>query len=118
MRYTLIFLFTVLLSGCGARMVEEPGTYVPSEYAPEEYKEQEGEQEPGHVYYLNEGLGFVREMRREDAMRQMHDACDGNYSIINVASNTRDIPVELSAEGMKRSNMAESNYVHYHFLCY
>jgi hypothetical protein len=36
----------------------------------------------GEVSYLNEGAKMVRDARRTDAYKKMHDHCGGDYEII------------------------------------
>jgi hypothetical protein len=73
-----VMLCATLSLGCSASMVTKPGTVAsaPAAYAPVN----EGAR-PGVVKYLNEGIGSVREKRRQDAYKKMHEACGGPYRI-------------------------------------
>ena len=68
------FLVILLFAGCAATSVRGPDTG--SQYAPKNYKG------TGEVKYLNEGMSFVIESRRESAFQEMYDACDGKYEIL------------------------------------
>lgn len=48
----------------------------PSKYAPANY------QEKGSIQYLNAGADLLIEKRREDAFKQMYEACNGEYEIV------------------------------------
>jgi hypothetical protein len=67
---------SLMLAGCGATMVNRPGAASGSEFAPVNEA-----QRPGMVSYLNQGLGAIVRARRENAYKQMHDACAGPYRI-------------------------------------
>lgn len=71
MRY-LAILSTLFLVGCAAQMVTQPTT---SKYAPEGYEAK------GMIKYLNQGADSIIAKRREDAFKQMHNACGGAYEI-------------------------------------
>ncbi len=63
------------LAGCSASMVNPPGGGN-SRYAPVNELDR-----PGLVRYLNQGATSVRERRRENAYKQMAEACRGEYRI-------------------------------------
>lgn len=69
---TLCGLLVVLLSSCAARMVETHGA---SKYGPR------NEAPGGRVQYIGTGLAALVEARREDAYKQMYEACGGSYNI-------------------------------------
>lgn len=73
----LVTAFSILgLVGCtSVQMVSPPSSG--SAYAPVN----EGGSRAGLIKYLNEGADTVRKQRREDAYKQMHDACNGPYKI-------------------------------------
>src|SRR5215469_10296825 len=73
----------IALAGCRATMVATHGISQ-SEYAPLNEKESVG----GTIKYLNQGAQSVRRRRRENAYKQMHDFCNGDYNI--VAEGPRD----------------------------
>ncbi|WP_434676243.1 hypothetical protein [Pseudomonas sp. D3-10] len=96
------------LFGCmSADMVSSPSTS--SGYAPIN----EGSRS-GVVKYLNDGAPYVRKQRRQDAYKQMHEACKGNYRIDAEGAN---------AEGGSVINIgtssfwAQSNYWYIQFSC-
>jgi hypothetical protein len=70
-----LILFT-LLSGCAATMVNAPGGATNSRYAPTNEASR-----GGVIKYLNQGADFVIQNRREDAYKQMFNACNGKYKI-------------------------------------
>jgi hypothetical protein len=58
-------------------MVNSPGaSSLPSAYAPVNEQSR-----PGLIKYLNQGAASVIAKRREDAYRQMYEACGGRYNI-------------------------------------
>lgn len=70
-------LLLLLLSGCAAQMMQTSG----SRYAPV------NERPGGRVRYLAMGIAPVQQARREDAYRQMYDACSGRYRIVSEYSD-------------------------------
>ncbi len=58
-------------------MVVRPGKVSQSMYAPVNESSRRG-----IIKYLNQGAASVIAKRREDAYRQMHQACGGKYRII------------------------------------
>lgn len=71
-----LYIALILLGGCvGAQMVSPPRSG--SAYAPVN----EGER-VGVIKYLNGGADRVINARREDAFKQMHEACGGRYQIV------------------------------------
>src|SRR5437773_1538434 len=67
---------TLSLCACTAKMVAPPGSTTPDPNAP---INEVGR--PGVVSYLNEGISSVRQARRRNAYKKMHDACAGPYRI-------------------------------------
>lgn len=57
-------------------MVSKPGNTAPTKYAPVNEASRDGV-----IKYLNQGLGSIREKRREDAYKQMSQSCGGAYRI-------------------------------------
>src|SRR5438105_14234781 len=64
------------LCACTSKMVSRPGSMSPDPYAPLNEADR-----PGVVSYLNEGIGSVRQARRRNAYKKMHDACNSPYRI-------------------------------------
>jgi len=96
------------LTGCtSAEMVSSPNSG--SAYAPVN----EGSR-GGVVKYLNDGADFVRKQRRDDAYKQMHDACNGAYRIDTEGSNAEGGAVITSGSG---AFWAQSHYWYIQFSC-
>ncbi len=96
------------LAGCmSAEMVSSPTSG--SAYAPVNENTRSGV-----VKYLNDGAGFVRKQRREDAYKQMHDACGGGYRIDAEGSNAEGGTIVSSGSG---SVWAQSTYWYIQFSC-
>lgn len=74
--HILIFIPIFICIACTAQMVSPPGGLNNSPFAPINEASR-----PGVIKYLNAGAQSVRESRREDAYRQMHQACNGKYQI-------------------------------------
>lgn len=77
MRHTLVLLFLVVpVVGCTASSINtatpEAGAYAPANEV----------RADGEVSYLNAGAKVVRDARRTDAYKKMHDHCGGEYEII------------------------------------
>ena len=70
-----LLLISVILVGCSATMVKEPGSNSP--YAP-----MNADELTGIVKYLNQGASSVVRARREDAYEKMYAACKGYYEIV------------------------------------
>jgi len=103
----LLFLFLVLL-GCSASNVIKPGN-TNSKYAPQNERNR-----TGVVKYLNQGASFVRESRREDAYKQMHNNCNGKYNIVNEGVRSEGgtiIPIGNTAM------YAASQYMYIEYIC-
>jgi hypothetical protein len=70
-------ILLLALASCSAIMVQNPGNrpqYAPSDYRPK-----------GIVKYLNQGWDMVKNKRREDAFKQAHEACAGEYFVTHEA---------------------------------
>ncbi len=75
MKIATVFIF-FLLTGCTtAQMLSSPNSGS-SEFAPMNESSR-----TGTIKYLNQGASFVIIGRREDAYRQMYEACKGKYKI-------------------------------------
>lgn len=105
----LVSAFSILsLVGCtSAQMVSSPNSG--SAYAPVN----EGSR-GGLVKYLNDGADFVRKQRREDAYKQMHDACNGQYKIDAEGANAEGGSIINSGPS---SFWMQSNYWYIQFSC-
>jgi len=98
----------LVLTGCmSAQMVSAPNSE--SAYAPVNESSR-----PGIVKYLNDGAGYVRKQRRDDAYKQMHEACSGPYRIDAEGSNVEGGIVMSSGSG---TFWAQSNYWYIQFSC-
>lgn len=75
-RGTLVLLLLVSTLACTASRIEpqvpESGPYAPANQ----------ERIDGEVAYLDAGARAVRNARREDAFRKMHEFCGGRYVIV------------------------------------
>lgn len=105
----LMVLSVVLLSGCSASMVVRPGANSTSKYAP---VNEAGR--PGIVKYLNEGARSVKEARREDAYKQMYDACGGDYKIVAEGPRAEGSVIVPAGYG---AITADSQYLYIQFEC-
>jgi hypothetical protein len=76
-RYAIVLmLLGAFTLGCRASMVNRPGAQTSSPFDPVNEASR-----GGVIKYSNEGAAFVREKRRQNAYKQMHDACGGKYKI-------------------------------------
>lgn len=74
----LIVIAMLMLSGCAtASMVNFPGASGVANAPSNEGRR------PGSIRYLNQGASFIINSRREDAYKQMSDACGGRYQIVS-----------------------------------
>lgn len=92
-----ILTLSLLLTGCAATMVNDPGA-ANSKYGPTNASSR-----PGLIKFLNQGAPPVREARREDAYKQMFDVCRGKYKIIS--------------EGPRTENETADEYYYFSFAC-
>ena len=76
MRHILLLLLAVVMLGCTASSINtaapESGDYAPANMTGAD----------GDVSYLNAGAKKVRDARRADAYKKMHDDCGGEYEIL------------------------------------
>jgi len=108
MRSWVIYFFFISLVGCSAKMVINPNQSN-SPYAPinETYR-------LGLIKYLNQGAQPVRDARRDDAYRQMFQACNGKYNIIREGPRSEGgviIPVGNA------SMYSNTQYIYIEFMC-
>jgi hypothetical protein len=97
-----------LLGGCAsADMVSSPNSG--SAYAPSNESSR-----AGVVKYLNDGAGFVRKQRRENAYKQMFTACNGRYNIDAEGSSPEG---GASIASGKSTYWMQSNYWYIQFSC-
>jgi hypothetical protein len=96
--------------GCTAQMVSPPGKLNNSPFAPVNEALR-----PGVIKYLNAGVPSVRESRREDAYRQMHQSCNGKYQID--AEGPREEGGTVMAVSPTTSVFANSQYWYIQFSC-
>lgn len=75
MKKLTILLIVPFLSSCSATM--ESSLSKNSPYAPV------NEINGGTVSYLNDGYLSIKEKRREDAYKKMHERCNGPYRIVS-----------------------------------
>lgn len=104
-----VVLSALLLSGCAAKMVVDPGSDLGSRYAPVN----EGTR-PGMIRYLNEGVQAVRKKRRDDAYKKMYNSCDGSYKIISEGSQSSGGAIIPMGAGAIYS---DSQYIYIQFEC-
>lgn len=71
-----IIITMLLVCSCAAQMVSRPTV---SQYAPA------GHRPTGEIRYLNDGSSDIITRRRDDAYKQMYEACNGRYEIVNEA---------------------------------
>ena len=118
-RLSLLCL-SLTLGGCltTANMVKHPlSIKTQSQYAPDSEKESNG---VGVVSYMNEGIGTIREARREDAYKKMYEACNGKYDIYDETSAyTNPIYITQKSQGHNTYNTysAQSEYRYFYFVC-
>jgi hypothetical protein len=72
----------------------------------------------GIVAYLDEGVDAIRNARREDALKQMFEACDGKYRILYEGTQesdpsyvTQGTPIGLNTYSVS------SSHVYFRFSC-
>ncbi|WP_408096475.1 hypothetical protein ACJVC5_15655 [Peredibacter sp. HCB2-198] len=102
------FLILVILMGCSASHVTKPK--VP-EHAPENYRP------VGMVKYLNEGLSYVREQRREDAFKEMSEACNGKYKVLEEGERPDNFTLSTYNPAVKSIDTYKSNYWYISYSC-
>ena len=97
---TSILLLTLLVS-CTSVSVTDPS--VPK-YAPKGYKG------IGVIKYLNQGMDFIIQTRREDAFESMYNSCGGEYVILSEGNK----PDYRHVAG---NTMYETNYWYITYQC-
>lgn len=90
-----------LMSGCAARMVETHGG---SKYGPK------NEGPGGRVQYISTGLSGLVEARREDAYKQMFEACNGSYNIVREFDEPNGSVTSGSSQNLGGGYTANSAY--------
>ena len=104
-----VLVVVLSLTGCSASMVSRPGDRGSSPYAPVNES-----QRGGVIKYQNMGLQALRDKRREDAYKQMSNACGGRYRID--AEGPRTEGGVVSPVG-KSASFATSEYWYIQFSC-
>lgn len=95
---------------CSAKMVSTPGTgSAPSPYAPVNEATR-----GGVIKYLNAGVSSIRQKRRDDAYKQMFDACAGRYRIDAEGPRTEGAMVVPAGNG---AAVIDSQYWYIQFSC-
>lgn len=105
---SVIMLSLLTLASCGSTMTRDVSER--PQYAPRNYKQ------GGSVKYLNNGADFIISKRREDAFKQMYEACGGpDYRITREHSGKEGVSYNPNIFG----GWSESgyNYVHLDFEC-
>lgn len=105
MRYLLSIL---LIYSCSATHVTKPSK---PKHAPENY------QPVGMVKYLNEGLSSIRESRREDAFKEMSEACGGKYKILEEGEKPDNFSLTTYNPAVKSIDTYKSNYWYISYAC-
>ncbi len=105
--YMKLLLSLLFLASCAATMNTAPTV---SAYAPKGYKGR------GQMKYLNSGASFIVNSRRENAFKQMHEACGGDYSILGEGNRPDGSIVSPNGFGGLNINQA-SEYVYIDFQC-
>jgi hypothetical protein len=101
-----LFIYLLLSSCATSSHVTRPT--IP-QYAPKDYKAK------GVVKYLNNGADFVIEKRREDAFKQMYDACGGNYKITSESDREESKTI---SQGLGNTwNVGGYNYWYISYEC-
>ena len=103
-------LLVITFIGCTSKMEILPGSKSNSKYEPLNTEEQYG-----LISYNNKGADSVVAVRREDAYKQMFEACDGRYEIISESSkNTGAVFISNGNGGGFMSNI---NKMYIKFSC-
>jgi len=100
----------MIITGCAATMVNNPGSSSSSQYAPTNEASR-----GGVVKYVNQGADFILKARREDAYKQMYDACNGKYKIDAEGQKTEGGFVQAMGNGAAYSS--DNLYWYIQFSC-
>ena len=103
-------ILAIVFVGCSARMEHMPGSIENSKYAPTNSNKQYG-----LISYNNNGASSVKKARREDAYKQMFNACNGEYKIIDESNNSTGSTFISNGNG--GGFIANMNRVYIKFLC-
>lgn len=104
-----ISILLLFVMGCSAKMVVRPGRPGTSKFAPVNEA-----QRPGIIKYRNDGIESVRLRRREDAYRQMSEACSGRYKILDESVGTQD---SVSTDEKGVTTVSNTEFVLIKFEC-
>jgi hypothetical protein len=99
----------VLLTACAASMVSSAK---PSDSPDAPINERT---RTGVVKYLNDGAGFVKSKRREDAYKKMHESCGGPYRI--VAEGPKEEGGVVVATSSETAALLESHFWYIQYAC-
>lgn len=108
-KFAISILLTSQITSCAATMVSPVGNSR-SQYAPVN-EDNRG----GVVKYLNQGADFVIAGRRENAYRQMYEACNGKYQID--AEGPKSEGGAVMAVSSTASVWGETQYWYIQFSC-
>lgn len=92
MKLLLIILSSIIFVSCATSTMIQNPKEVPR-YAPKGYKQ------TGSIKYLNQGADSVILDRREDAFKQMHDSCGGDYRVISESNKPTTRTISSNAYG-------------------
>lgn len=81
------------LVSCSSTMLKKVGNK--SKYAPANY------QEVGSIQYELSHTDWIEDMRKEDAFKSMHEACNGSYEIIREGRKSEFMAVPNSQLSMQ-----------------
>lgn len=102
-----ILVSSSLIIGCSAQMLVSPN---------EKYGPTDGEK-TGRIRYLAEGASSVINARRNNALKQMYEACNGHYKILEDTSSDKLI-ASSSYSGLNGSGfVGNMEYVYIRFKC-
>ena len=96
--------------GCHATMERLPGAQSNSQYAPVNAQEQYG-----LVSYENRGLPSIIKKKRDDAYKQMFEACNGKYKIIS--ESNKNTGAVFNSDGNGGGYMSTIDKVYIKFMC-
>lgn len=109
MKNLLGVLAVLSLGGCAtADHVTKP---TKSQYAPKDYKP------IGVVKYLNQGADSVIESRREDAFKQMYEACAGEYKILQESEKPDNFKMTTYNAVTNSLDTFSNNYWYIQYSC-
>ena len=105
MKYLLLI---IILQACSASHVNKPNR---PKHAPEDYRP------VGMVKYLNEGASFVKEQRREDAFKEMSEACKGKYKVLEEGERPDNFTMSTYNPSIGSVDTFKSTYWYISYSC-